>query len=648
MKGFSAHGVMINKETDSQYIADCIFCLTKDKFYINKNKLLWDCKVCNRNGNFFKFLELVQKNNIKNFHKFSNVLYKDRKLPPEAFEDIPIGWNGKQFTLSIINNENVVDIKRYNLGGKLMPTPGCNAFLFNLQNLKNQKEIFLCEGEWDTIAMNYILKNNSMDAIAIGVPGANTFKNEWEMYFSNKVVYIMYDNDNAGRSGEQKVSNLLKYATKHIYTLSWPTDKKEGYDIRDFISENIEKSKPPKNILKEIMNLIKNYKLITNKNEYISLHKLVETYRKWLYMPNTNAIDVIFGTIIANRLKGDPIWLFLTAPSGSGKSELLSSVSECEEVFTVSSITSNTLISGSLPKSGQDPSLLPKLDGKVLVMKDFTSLLSQQVSELEEIIGILIDAYDGVTKKIYGNGAIRYYKSRFGIIAGVTNAIEKFSITHAALGARFLKYRITGNWDIASEEKRMDVALKNHGKEYEMREELQKIASMYMKSIEIPKKLPTISESYLQKLKFLSSGCVRWRVMVERNNYSREVQYKPVIEIGTRLVKQLKHLALGMCIHLKKSKMDWNIYKILRQIALNSVPDIREDMIHRMWLHKEPIKIKQLSQLINLPSDKETVRQALADMEILRIAKHVNNEYETWSLTETTKDIIEKGFFYDN
>ena len=106
------------------------------------------------------------------------------------------------------------------------------------------------------------------------------------------------------------------------------------------------------------------------------LKKFKEVCHKWLVIGNDEYIDVQFGAIFANRLDSKPVWLYIVGPPGSGKTEILQSFTGSKEIYSLSSLTANTLISGRCQSEKEkDPSLLPKLDGKVLIIKDFTVIL---------------------------------------------------------------------------------------------------------------------------------------------------------------------------------------------------------------------------------------------------------------------------------
>ena len=159
----------------------------------------------------------------------------------------------------------------------------------------------------------------------------------------------------------------------------------------------------------------------------IRIEHYKDVCHRHMVIENDEYIDVIFGTIFANRLNSKPVWLYLVAPPGGGKTEILQSLDgPGREIYSLSQLTPQTLISGQIrEKRKSDPSLIPKLDGKVLVIKDFTAILDSKWENVNTITGQLRDAYDGSCKKVFGTGKDDLYESKFGIIAAVTPAIDK-------------------------------------------------------------------------------------------------------------------------------------------------------------------------------------------------------------------------------
>ena len=99
LKTFTMHGVVLNTVLDSQVLGDCPFCGKENHFYINWEKLLWDCKVCTSSGNVQKFLEKINERNKKEITEANiSALAADRGLPRAAFQWVELGYHG-QYTL---------------------------------------------------------------------------------------------------------------------------------------------------------------------------------------------------------------------------------------------------------------------------------------------------------------------------------------------------------------------------------------------------------------------------------------------------------------------------------------------------------------------------------------------------------------------
>ena len=103
----------------------------------------------------------------------------------------------------------------------------------------------------------------------------------------------------------------------------------------------------------------------------------------------------------------------------------------------MSNLTENTLVSGYRdPKvPTKDPSLLPELDGKVLVIKDLAPLMGMHW--FAAVVAGLRDAYDGFTSR-RGNLGRLSYEARFTLLAASTLAIERTDTVEQELGERFI------------------------------------------------------------------------------------------------------------------------------------------------------------------------------------------------------------------
>ena len=325
-------------------------------------------------------------------------------------------------------------------------------------------------------------------------------------------------------------------------------------------------------------------------------------------------LDAVFGTVMVHRLPGDPLWLLIVGAPGDGKTEIIRASSEHPDIYPVSSLSPNALISGYIT-DGPDPSLLPKLDGKVLVIKDFTAILQMQRDARNEVISMLRDCYYGEACRVFGTGETKRYKSRFGLIAAVTPVIDDYSSINAMLGERFLRFRLaTDNNNL----KKIDKAMANTANEDRMRAELSQAALGVLAQ---ESKIPEIPSATEDRIKHLANLLATARSEVSRDAKGM-VTYVPVPEVGTRVVKQLKKLALGVGMARAQATVDDDIYQIVAHVALDSLPSMRCRLLKQMWATREQFETTQVIADA-CEFDTDTCRRWLSDVRLLGIVDRV-------------------------
>jgi len=163
-----------------------------------------------------------------------------RGINEESIETYKLGY-GKpypsskslpRYTIPIFNqNDDLVTIK-YRVdeeiddsSEKYLSHPGSGLFLFNTSVLPDNDTIVFCGGQLDAI----LLSQHGIPSVA--PPSEGIFRKEWSGLFDGKKVYVLLDNDKAGRSGTVKVSSLIRGSIP-VY---WPRGFKIGYDINDAI-----------------------------------------------------------------------------------------------------------------------------------------------------------------------------------------------------------------------------------------------------------------------------------------------------------------------------------------------------------------------------------------------------------------------------
>jgi hypothetical protein len=649
---------------------------------VNDVSRQWDCKHCGLEGGYQIFLQEVNRFCQSQFvGQVASDLAKDRGLSKRILSEVGVGFNpitGKYtFPIPEVTGNKIWNIYIYGKNG-FIGTSGGNQGLLGWESLTNKtRVVWLCEGHWDYATMREILDFIECDEteIAIGVPGANQFKDEWVVYFKGKSVHVVYDADhdqqhggkivNPGRDGAVKVFNRLSGIAAEIRFAHWQDGLKDGYDLRDcYIDTGDAEStynyllsilQPyPKGVDLSAVTGVAKKKLKTGiggkeyKGEGLLCEEVYARYSKWLKLKDTTCLDVFYGTIIANRLPGDPIWLFLVGPSGCGKSELLLSIGESPDIYSLDELTPHTLVSGSSGPGGSDPSLIPQLDGMVLCIKDFTTILEMNANARDEIFGQLRSAYDGKYNKPFGVGILRAFDSSFGIVTGVTPAIELYTEGHTALGERFLRFPMPVSNTRMGRRGIMQKALDNiryHNKD-EMRKELVEIGTLVLDYNY--GKAPEISEEISSMMIDLADWTAIIRGTVVRDKYSKEVTHKPFKEVGTRLVTQYGKLSQGIAMFRHQQEVTLHEYEIIKSIACGSAPSRLEIIVKKMY--RDPFRLynrDELSTSLKLPPI--TVDRMLENLYILGVLDKVrqNSLKSEWKLSTDTVDLMKGARLYE-
>lgn len=679
---FETHGVEFSGARGEEFYGTCPFTGKANKFYVNRKTWLWDSKTAGMSGNIAKFLEEVTeeyKSNLEEEHV--DRLSRHRKIPPSSFKVWEIGWNGAQFTIPVRDiTGKIVDIRMYDVKRKLMrSTAGCHVGLLGSDQLKERlhEPIYVCEGEWDAMAMRWLLRKQKAPGIVVAVPGAGVFKKDWARWFHGRKVFALYDHDEPGRKGEQTLYQRVGSIAKSMMFAHWPEELPNGFDVRDWIVYGIRKGTLDK-CLERLHLLFKKMPRRsggvqkTQSGQTIRLVAKVEAptlerpdtvptledvhavYRKWLHLPNTDAIDVMLATCISQEMDGPPVWMFLVSPPGGAKTITLAGLTDYEKAYSTSSLTAHALISGSNERGAADPSLVPRLNGKVLVIKDFTSILNMRENEKEEIFGILRDAYDGRCGKVFGNGVERNYESHFTIIAAVTPSIYEVGSRHAALGERFLKFVMGDNLHHHQEEDIISRAIENVDKDSRIKEELASVTGVFLQYGFENVKPPKLDNVLHQRIIRLAQLGARLRGTVSRNQYHQdEMTGRPFAEVGSRLGIQLAKIARSLALIRSKTTVGESEYALVKKIMLDTVSQRNEDIVRSMWLYgkdNKPLTLQDLAHHTRYPST--TLRRLMEDLNLLKVVRREGKSgsgfSHSWSLSDYMRSAIRDSQIYDS
>ncbi len=309
-----------------------------------------------------------------------------------------------------------------------------------------------------------------------------------------------------------------------------------------------------------------------------SITDLHEAYGRWLELPDDNPhelFDVALAVVIANRMDGDPLWAFLVGPPSSSKTEVIRSLDAAPDVFPLSSLTAQTFASG-FERKGVETSLLPKLDGKVVTMKDFGTVLTMYREKKAEILAQLREIYDGAFTKEFGNGKSFKWAGKVGLLAGVTPVIDREYAVNQILGERFVLYRVRGP-------EAHQLALRAIGqrqREGDQRRILRHLVADFLATVP-PAPPPTMSPRVVEAIASLAefTALARSPVFFDQRG---DLELAPPPEAPGRLAKQFATLAEALALVRAERDVGRASFLTVYQVAQDSMPAQRRVMLEAL------------------------------------------------------------------
>jgi hypothetical protein len=374
-----------------------------------------------------------------------------------------------------------------------------------------------------------------------------------------------------------------------------------------------------------------------------TLAQVEEVFRRWLGLPDIGLLHVQLGTIAGNLLPdADPVWLMEIGGSGWGKTENLQSTSGLPFVHLAATLTESSLLSGTPLKDkakGTKGGLLRDIGSfGILVLKDFTSILSMHRDARAAVLAALREIYDGRWTRHVGvdGGRKLDWAGKIGVIAGVTSTIDRHHAVISTMGERFIFYRLQK----PDEEKQAQQGLKNVGKEKTMRAELADVVKALFASIAVPTTAATLSSSEERQLIAWARLAARCRSPIERDSYSREIELIPDPEAPVRLAQILLRLFTGMLAIGVPRDQAW---KHLRKIIFDCMPAIRYKVLQFLLYSHEPARsTTDIATGLGYPT--ETARRALEDLtahEILTRTSQGKGKPDLWKLSALATQLID-------
>ena len=345
----------------------------------------------------------------------------------------------------------------------------------------------------------------------------------------------------------------------------------------------------------------------------------VEALLKQHYFePDMQAIRIVLGTAKAHYLDvGDPAWLFVVAPPGSGKSTIsIMAASGLPSVRSLGDISENTFLSGFYDK--QQAGLLEQLGGPpepdaqdtlvshgdaLFLMKDFTTVLSMRREKRAAILGQLREIHDGSFTRTWGTGETKRWEGHISVIAAVTPELDRKYSIFSTLGERFLQVR----WHRPTSPEAGVWAIRQQGKEKEINKALSgAVKTLFESSVQTA---PSLPDEFAERIARIAEFAAIARTSVARSSYgNREIEYVPEPESNTRIAKQLASIVKGIAALGARTEANEADLQDAFRVALDGIPPQRRAVLEGAFQEKSENEVK-------LP--KSTRRYAREDLQEL-------------------------------
>jgi hypothetical protein len=358
-----------------------------------------------------------------------------------------------------------------------------------------------------------------------------------------------------------------------------------------------------------------------------TLEDTLKVFERWLILPDPTPIYAVLGTVAANLLPGDPVWLGLVAPPSSAKTELLNSLCLLPKVVTAEVLTPAALLSGTPKKQiskGATGGLLRQIgDFGIITFKDFGSILDMRYEVRGEVLAALRRVYDGEYVRQLGSdgGRTISWRGKAGLVFASTQAYDMYHAVIGTLGDRFLLSRIEA--DSEAPGKQFATCLKHiGGNAHAMRKELAATVAELFAGIGSPAEPERMTEAEVAALKKAVLLAVKLRAGVERDRIKREIEaiYDP--EGPARLALSLERLFAGLIvIGLPRARA----MEVIQKVAKDSTPRFRLKAYSALTAEWQTTRT--IATAVRMPTT--TVRRALEELVVHGLAERQATDGET-------------------
>lgn len=571
--------------------------------------------------------------------EWENFLENQHKIKPEIWQKRGLRFDVESLYIPYYSSRGELLFEKrrrepdYKGDGKYLYPSGAHVTLYPNCDLSKHDQWVLTEGELDCLTLE------SFDIPAVTSGGTTSFKPELVHYFKGKKVFVCYDNDTSGKEGAVRAAKTLSELGVDVSILALP-EMVNGKDIGDYFrldhtkedflnlmsqAERINVEESKQNSGTENTESVAKPKLIDATLSYLEVEEKV----KRLLPSSQTALKLVLAVAASSQFQNPlMLWLLLVGVPSSGKTDLVRLIKDAETTYSLDNLTQNAFISGERStRSNRVHDLLPLLDKKCLVIKDWTSIFSLDEKMTKKLLGDLVGIYDKEFTKFSSRRGNISYSSTFSQLGCITPAtLNRHTQYMNMVGPRFLCYTMP---TITPEEEDTSYNLIFSDSDRSL---VEKEARLYVSSYltQLVKQTPEIQplegsmQLYLRTAARLMSNCRGIALLQSasfKNEEGEEIKYyEPLdvqIEEPWRAVQQLISLSKYLAFVVGKNSVGTDEMNIIKETVISSMPADRSQALRIIKDNFGKVTAKELSDL----SDKstKTSRRLLDELVALKV-----------------------------
>lgn len=368
-------------------------------------------------------------------------------------------------------------------------------------------------------------------------------------------------------------------------------------------------------------------------------------------------VEVVLAVYISKELeRSNPLWMMLVGNPSSNKTQLVSLLSKARDTYMLDVLTTNPFISG-LSKKEKPQDLLPLLNDKCFIVKDFTSFFGRSEETVKQLLSDMVSIYDGNFSKHSGaRGTVRYEAtfSHIGCITPMGLSMRQQYMN--MVGARFLTIRVpelreeqrAQCFDIAwSADFKTRVAEASEAASALVTSLCDGIRAYGVQLAPVPKAVQE-EINLLAELVARARGEVRTRTQKFVNEEGEEISYQEIedvqVEEPFRAMHQLKTLCRSLAILREKEEVTAEEVKTAKRIALSSMPVSRAEVLSA-YRTQSKMSAKDVSDVLdkNYKTIKRHLDQLL-HLKVLRSEKDIDGKTTKYYPDPKFEKLILKDF----